>query len=133
MWVKQNLKFYDTHSHPCSIPLIQSVSKTRYLYQTLRSNIIFVFSFKRLWSCFLSCAPTSHQLKTRSKMSQHPSPDQMHASFEDRRSSPPNSRAKDSFQMINLSDLVLDVVPLSTLHPLSHNEEIPFSSKNVKT
>ncbi|KAI5443962.1 hypothetical protein KIW84_012551 [Lathyrus oleraceus] len=57
----------------------------------------------------------------------------MHVSTETSESYSPTSRADEPFQMINLSDLVLDVSLLSMIHPLTQNKAKPSVSKNVKT
>ncbi|KAI5384546.1 hypothetical protein KIW84_071522 [Lathyrus oleraceus] len=57
----------------------------------------------------------------------------MHVSTETSGSSSPTARADEPFQMINLSDLVLDVAPLSMIHPSTQKKATPSISKNVKT
>ncbi|XP_050920438.1 uncharacterized protein LOC127138075 [Lathyrus oleraceus] len=66
-------------------------------------------------------------------MSKQSSPKHLHVSTEISGSSSPTARANEPFQMINLSDLVLDVAPLSTIHPPPQKKATPSVSKNVKT
>ncbi|XP_050895602.1 uncharacterized protein LOC127102246 [Lathyrus oleraceus] len=66
-------------------------------------------------------------------MSKQSSPKHMHVSTETSGSSSPTARADEPFQMINLSDLVLDVAPLSMIHPSTQKKATPSISKNVKT
>ncbi|XP_050915660.1 uncharacterized protein LOC127130736 [Lathyrus oleraceus] len=65
-------------------------------------------------------------------MSQQSSPTLMHVPAETSGSSSPTSRANEPFQMINLADLVLNVAPLSMVHPPPQKKVIPYVSKNVK-
>lgn len=57
----------------------------------------------------------------------------MHVPTETSGSPSPNIRANKPFQIINLDDMVLDVAPLSTIHPPPHKKATPSVSKNVKT
>lgn len=57
----------------------------------------------------------------------------MHVPIETSESSSPVVRANEPFQMINLEDLVLDVAPLSTIHPPPQKKATLSVSKNVKT
>lgn len=66
-------------------------------------------------------------------MSKQSSPKHMHISTEIVGSSSPTSRADKPFQMINLSDLVSDDVPLSMIPAPTQKKAKPFVSKNVKT
>ncbi|XP_050914775.1 uncharacterized protein LOC127129673 [Lathyrus oleraceus] len=61
------------------------------------------------------------------------SPKHMHVPTETSGSSSRTVRANEPFQMINLDDLVLDVSPLSPIHPPPQKKATPFVSKNVKT
>lgn len=59
----------------------------------------------------------------------------MHVSTENIGPSSPTTRARayEPFQMINLYDLVLDVSPLSMIHPSTKKKATPSVSKYVKT
>ncbi|KAI5404133.1 hypothetical protein KIW84_051322 [Lathyrus oleraceus] len=57
----------------------------------------------------------------------------MHVPTETSGSSSLTTREKELFQMINLSYLVLDVSPLSTVHPPPLKKATPYVAKNVKT
>lgn len=57
----------------------------------------------------------------------------MHVPAETSGSSSPIVRENEPLQMINMVDLVLDVVPLSTIHPPPQKKATPFMSENVKT
>lgn len=57
----------------------------------------------------------------------------MHSPIETILPSSPNVRENELFQMINLADLVLDVAPLSTVHPPPQKKATPHVSKNAKT
>ncbi|XP_050895506.1 uncharacterized protein LOC127102140 [Lathyrus oleraceus] len=59
------------------------------------------------------------------------SPKHMHVSIETSGSSSPTSREDEPFQMINLSDLVLDVAPLSTIHPPSQKKATPSAFEPI--
>lgn len=57
----------------------------------------------------------------------------MHVSIETSGSFSPTDRADEPFQIINLSDIVLDVAPLSNIPTPTQKKAEPFVSKNVKT
>ncbi|KAI5396397.1 hypothetical protein KIW84_062562 [Lathyrus oleraceus] len=63
-------------------------------------------------------------------MSQQYASTHMHVPAETSGSSFPTSRANELFQMINLANLVLDVAPLSTVHPPQNKKDTPYVSKN---
>ncbi|XP_050890348.1 uncharacterized protein LOC127095744 [Lathyrus oleraceus] len=66
-------------------------------------------------------------------ISQQSSPTHMYVPAETSGPSSPMSRANAPFQMINLAYLVLDVSPLSTVHPPPQKKATPSVSKIVKT
>lgn len=57
----------------------------------------------------------------------------MHVSNETSGSSFSTARADEPFQMINMSDILLDLAPLSMIHPFTKKKAEPSVSKNVKT
>lgn len=66
-------------------------------------------------------------------MSQHSSPTHMHVPTKTIGSSSPSSRENALLQMINLANLILDVSPLSMVHPPPQKKATPSVSKVVKT
>ncbi|KAI5444850.1 hypothetical protein KIW84_013216 [Lathyrus oleraceus] len=66
-------------------------------------------------------------------MSKQSSPKHINVPTETSGSSSPTTRANEPFQIINLSDLVLDVALLSMIHPSPQNKATPYVSKNVNT
>ncbi|XP_050918845.1 uncharacterized protein LOC127136310 [Lathyrus oleraceus] len=66
-------------------------------------------------------------------MSQQSSPKHMHIPTETNGSSSLTVRANETFQIINLVDLVMDIAPLSMIHPPPQKKVMPYVSKNVKT
>lgn len=65
-------------------------------------------------------------------MSQHPSSDSMHAAYVNPESSPKNSRVDEPCQMINLSDLVLDIAQISMVPAPAQKETSASVSKHVQ-
>ncbi|XP_050878028.1 uncharacterized protein LOC127081846 [Lathyrus oleraceus] len=66
-------------------------------------------------------------------MSKQSSPKHMHVPTEASGSSSTTIRENEPFQMINLDDMVLDVAPLSTIHPPPQKKVTPSVLNNVKT
>lgn len=66
-------------------------------------------------------------------MSQQSSPTHMHVLAETSGSSSSTSIKNELFQMIKMVDLVLDVSPLSMIHPQKKKKATPSGSKNFKT
>ena len=66
-------------------------------------------------------------------MSQQLSSDSVHAPSKDKDSSPSNSRAEEPYRMVNPSDLVLDIAPLSIIPASTHEEATAYASRYVRT
>ena len=65
-------------------------------------------------------------------MSRHPSSDLKHGSTKDNGSVQSNPKEDDTSRMVNSSDLVLDIVPLSIVPDFTPEEARTLNSKAVK-
>ena len=132
-WGNQVFKFCDSRV-PLG-PFLKNISrraKTHYPHQTYCFHKSIAHPLQNLQTLGFSCNTFNIVICVQSKMSQHPSSDFVHASSVNHGSSSSISRDKESLQMINLSDLVLDVVPVSMVYPVLDKEEGPSTAKDDK-